>query len=115
VTRAGTTGALDGLFGALADPTRRVVVERLLTEGPATATSLAEAIATDRTLTRQAVVKHLQVLEEAGLVTHARQGREVFYRVTPEPLASAVKWIIDTAGQWDRRIGRLASARRTRE
>jgi DNA-binding transcriptional ArsR family regulator len=103
------------LFGALADPTRRVVVERLLTNGPATATSLSDAIAADRALTRQAVVKHLQVLEEAGLVSHQRQGREVLYRVTPEPLATAVKWIIDTAGQWDRRIGRLAHAARTRE
>ncbi len=97
------SGALDTLFGALADPTRRRLVERLLTKGPTTATLLAEGTP----LTRQAVVKHLQVLEAAGLLDHERSGREVLYRVTPEPLASAVEWILATAGQWDRRLDRL--------
>lgn len=96
-------GALDTLFGALADPTRRLLVERLLTKGPATATVLAETTP----LTRQAVLKHLQVLEAAGLLDHERNGREVLYRVTPQPLASAVGWILDTAGLWDKRIDRL--------
>lgn len=96
-------GALDVLFGALADPTRRMLVERLLTRGPETATVLAEATP----LTRQAVLKHLQVLEAAGLLTHERAGREVRYRVTPQPLATAVGWILDTAGLWDKRIDRL--------
>ena len=96
-------GALDALFGALADPTRRLLVERLLTKGPATATILAETTP----LTRQAILKHLQVLEAAGLLTHERAGREVRYRVTPQPLASAVGWILDTAGLWDKRIDRL--------
>lgn len=97
------SGALDGLFGALADPTRRMLVERLLTKGPATATTLAETTP----LTRQAILKHLQVLQAAGLLAHERTGREVRYRVTPQPLASAVGWILDTAGQWDNRIERL--------
>jgi DNA-binding transcriptional ArsR family regulator len=97
------SGVLDTLFGALADPTRRMLVERLLTKGPATATTLAETTP----LTRQAVLKHLQVLEAAGLLAHERSGREVRYRVTPQPLASAVGWILDTAGQWDSRIDRL--------
>ncbi|MEY2553201.1 MAG: hypothetical protein QOC57_1061 [Ilumatobacteraceae bacterium] len=97
------TGALDTLFGALADPTRRLLVQRLLTLGPATATTLAETTP----LTRQAILKHLQVLETAGLLAHERSGREVLYRVTPQPLASAVAWILDTAGQWDRRLDRL--------
>jgi DNA-binding transcriptional ArsR family regulator len=96
-------GALDALFGALADPTRRMLVERLLQKGPATATVLAETTP----LTRQAVLKHLQVLEAAGLLDHERAGREVRYRVTPQPLASAVGWILDTAGLWDKRIDRL--------
>lgn len=96
-------GALDTLFGALADPTRRLLVERLLTKGPATATALAE----HTPLTRQAILKHLQVLETAGLLAHERSGREVLYRVTPQPLAAAVGWIVDTAGQWDRRLDRL--------
>ena len=55
--------ALDDLFGALSDPTRRALFERLLKQGPDTATRLAE----HTTLTRQAVVKHLQALVEAGL------------------------------------------------
>jgi DNA-binding transcriptional ArsR family regulator len=97
------SGALDTLFGALADPTRRLLVERLLTKGPTTATVLAETTP----LTRQAILKHLQVLEAAGLLAHERAGREVLYRVTPQPLASAVGWILDTAGQWDSRIDRL--------
>ena len=70
---------------------------------PATATALAEATP----LTRQAILKHLQVLEAAGLMEHERYGREVRYRVTPKPLASAVAWIVDTAGQWDQRLDRL--------
>jgi DNA-binding transcriptional ArsR family regulator len=96
-------GALDAMFGALADPTRRMLVERLLKKGPTTATVLAETTP----LTRQAVLKHLQVLEAAGLLDHERAGREVRYRVTPKPLASAVGWILDTAGMWDKRIDRL--------
>jgi DNA-binding transcriptional ArsR family regulator len=96
-------GSLDTLFGALSDPTRRLLVERLLTKGPATATVLAETTP----LTRQAILKHLQVLEAAGLLDHERNGREVLYRVTPQPLASAVGWILDTAGLWDKRIDRL--------
>ncbi len=103
-TTSGTSGgALDTLFGALADPTRRLLVERLLTNGPATATTLAATAP----LTRQAILKHLQVLEAAGLLAHERSGREVRYRVTPQPLASAVAWILDTAGQWDQRLDRL--------
>jgi DNA-binding transcriptional ArsR family regulator len=106
VTRAAPhtdVGSLDALFGALSDPTRRMLVEHLLKKGPATATVLAETTP----LTRQAVLKHLQVLEAAGLLDHERAGREVRYRVTPQPLASAVGWILDTAGMWDKRIDRL--------
>jgi DNA-binding transcriptional ArsR family regulator len=101
--RAVDRGALDALFGSLADPTRRMLVERLLSKGPATATTLAETTP----LTRQAVLKHLQVLETAGLLSHERVGREVRYTVTPQPLATAVGWILDTAGLWDKRIDRL--------
>ena len=100
-------GSLDSLFGALADPTRRLLVERLLLKGPATATVLAETTP----LTRQAILKHLQVLEAAGLLDRERAGREVRYRVTPQPLASAVGWILDTAGLWDKRIDRLRNVR----
>lgn len=96
-------GALDALFGALADPTRRALVERLVRDGPASATALTSSFA----LSRQAVVKHLQALEAVGLVTPERVGREVRFRATPEPLASAVGWLLDAGGSWDRRIDRL--------
>ncbi len=96
-------GPLDALFGALADPTRRVLIERLVREGPASATTLTSSFA----LSRQAVVKHLQALEGVGLVVPERVGREVRYRATPEPLADAVGWLLDAGASWDRRIDRL--------
>ena len=98
------SGVLDTLFGALcgsdsADAGRASARPR---DRPRPR-SLAETTP----LTRQAILKHLQVLEAAGLAAHERAGREVRYRVTPQPLASAVGWILDTAGQWDSRIDRL--------
>lgn len=101
--QAGDGDALDVLFGALADPTRRQLLQQLLAKGPATATSLAAPLP----VSRQAIVKHLQALEAAGLVAPEREGREVRYRATPERLASAVGWLLDAGGSWDRRIDRL--------
>ena len=95
--------ALDAVFSALADPTRRVLVARLVREGPHTATELAG----DLPMTRQAVVHHLQALHDAGLVVARRDGREVRYRATPEPLADAVTWMLDAGARWDRRLERL--------
>jgi DNA-binding transcriptional ArsR family regulator len=98
---------LDDLFGALADPTRRDLFDRLLRTGPQTATSLvAEA---DLTISRQAVVKHLQTLVDAGLATPTRAGREVRYAATPEPLAAVLAWMMESSPRWDRRIERLVS------
>ena len=100
-------GPLDALFGALADPTRRALLERLVREGPASATVLASSGLATRPLTRQGVVKHLQALEAVGLVVPERVGREVRFRATPEPLADAVGWLLDAGARWDRRIDRL--------
>jgi DNA-binding transcriptional ArsR family regulator len=97
------TATLDGLFGALADPTRRLLLRRLGAEGASTATLLADGLP----VSRQAVVKHLQVLAEAGLVTAARAGREVRYALAAERLAPGVAWMVDTGAAWDRRLGRL--------
>jgi DNA-binding transcriptional ArsR family regulator len=94
---------LDELFGVLADPTRRRLLERLVHHGPHTATELA----VDATVTRQGIVKHLQALAEAQLVTSERVGREVRYRATTERLADAVAWLIDNSAKWDRRLERL--------
>jgi DNA-binding transcriptional ArsR family regulator len=98
-----TDNPLDAVFSALADPTRRGLVSRLVAEGPHTATDLAR----DLPITRQAVVHHLQALGDAGLVDATRDGREVRYRATPEPLAEAVNWMLDSGARWDRRLERL--------
>ena len=93
----------DRIFAALSDPTRRQLFTRLADAGPATATQLAA----DLPVTRQAVVKHLDVLRDAALVTSERSGREVRYSVTPAPLADAVGWIADVGAQWDSRLANL--------
>jgi DNA-binding transcriptional ArsR family regulator len=104
-------GALDQLFGALADPTRRALLQRLVQEGPDTATRLVEQFA----MSRQAVVKHLQALADAGLVVAEREGREVRYRATPDRLRDAVTWLLDTGANWDRRADRLRARSRPDE
>jgi len=100
-----TGDALDAVFGALSDPTRRGLVVQLVREGPHTATDLARQLP----MTRQAVVHHLQALGDAGLVDSHRDGREVRYRATPAPLADAVAWMLGTGVRWDRRLQRLRS------
>lgn len=102
-----TDAPLDDLFGALADPTRRALFQRLLQHGPDTATRLSADPAVAATISRQAVVKHLQALVEAGLAAPQRAGREVRYEATPEPLAAVVTWLVATSPQWDRRVERL--------
>jgi len=94
---------LDAVFSALADPTRRGLVTRLSRQGPSTATTLARELP----MTRQAVVHHLQALGEAGLVDASREGREVRYRATPEPMGDAVAWMLGTGVRWDRRLQHL--------
>jgi DNA-binding transcriptional ArsR family regulator len=94
---------IDAVFDALADPTRRSLLMRLVHDGPATATELAEG----RTITRQAVVKHLQVLAAARLVVSERDGREVRHRADPEPMADVIAWLVGAGAAWDRRVERL--------
>jgi DNA-binding transcriptional ArsR family regulator len=96
----------DAVFGALSDPTRRALLETIASRPDATATELAAGLP----ITRQAVLKHLTALADAGLVDRARSGREVHYRVTPAPLSDAVSWMADVGGQWDERLARLRSA-----
>jgi DNA-binding transcriptional ArsR family regulator len=91
------------VFGALADPTRRQLLSAI-SEHPATATELAGSLP----ISRQAVVKHLGALTDAGLLERERAGREVRYRVTPAPLSDAVSWIADVGAQWDERLAALA-------
>jgi DNA-binding transcriptional ArsR family regulator len=103
---------LDAVLGALADSTRRQLLATLADRGPATATRLAEGAA----ITRQGVLKHLGVLEAAGLVASNRVGREVRFEADPAPVAEVSAWLSATATAWDQRLARLArrSAARVR-
>ena len=91
------------LFAALADPTRRRVLDLLAARGEGSASGLAAAMP----VSRPAVVKHLTVLDRAGLVESRRRGREVLYSVRPEPLESAARWMKSLAADWDRRLAAL--------
>ena len=91
------------VFGALADPNRRYVLEALAHRDTATATELAA----EMPVTRQAVAKHLAALNEAGLVESRREGRETRYELTPGPLAAAMDWMAGVGAEWDSRLARL--------
>jgi len=94
------------VLAALADPTRRHLLDILADAGNASATTLAEHLP----VSRQAVVKHLQVLEAAGLVAGERAGREVRYAVRRAPLDASARWLSDLAATWDRRLLALKQA-----
>ena len=94
---------VDGIFAALADPTRRRVVEKLARGGTVTASGLAEQLP----ITRQAVAKHLSALESAELVTATRMGRETHYQLRPQPLDEAAHWIQTVSAEWDNRLEAL--------
>ena len=91
------------LFAALADRTRWRVLSLLAERGEGTATSLAGELP----VSRVAVVKHLAVLDRAGLVESRREGREVRYTVRPERLDAAVRSMAEVAASWDRRLQRI--------
>jgi DNA-binding transcriptional ArsR family regulator len=91
------------VFAALADPTRRRLVETLASRGSASATALAAELP----ISRQAVAKHLGALGGAGLVSSHRAGRETLYELRPEPLDEAAEWIARIGGEWEDRLARL--------
>jgi DNA-binding transcriptional ArsR family regulator len=93
-------GQPDELLAALADATRRQLLATLASGGPATASTLACGLP----ISRQAVAKHLAVLERAGLVTSAKNGRDVLFDVRTAPLAQTADWLTALAAQWDRRL-----------
>ncbi|HEY2603709.1 MAG TPA: metalloregulator ArsR/SmtB family transcription factor [Thermoleophilaceae bacterium] len=96
------TPPLDRVFQALADPSRRVMVERL-SRGPASVSELAEPLP----MSLQAVVQHLQVLEASGLVHTAKAGRVRTCRIEPAVLRSAEQWISERRTSWEERLDRL--------
>jgi DNA-binding transcriptional ArsR family regulator len=100
---AGAGEAVDSVLTALADPTRRRLLELLAARGEATATALAEPLP----VSRQAVVKHLAVLDAAGLVSATRAGREVRYAVRPAALDATARWMASLAADWDRRLANI--------
>jgi DNA-binding transcriptional ArsR family regulator len=99
----------DDLWSAVGDPTRRRLLDLLLSEGGGTATSLSAHLP----VTRQAVAKHLVVLDRVGLVHATTTGRERQFRVDQAQLARAVDQLADVGAAWDsrlRRIKRIAEA-----
>jgi|SRR5690242_5511935 DNA-binding transcriptional ArsR family regulator len=95
--------ALDRVFHALADPSRRAMVDRL-TRGPATVSDLAAPFS----MTLAAVVQHLKVLEESGVVRTEKVGRVRTCRIEPAALTAAEQWITKRKALWERRLDRLA-------
>ena len=93
----------DAVFQALADPTRREVLRSLSSSGPSTLAELSARMP----ITRQAVAKHLGVLQDAGLVAGVGEVRGRRYRVTPRPLSDAMDWIVGVGAGWDERLARL--------
>lgn len=93
---------LDLMFTALADPTRRAIVERLA-HGPASVSELAKPL--KRSL--PAVVQHLQLLEESGLVTSRKIGRVRTCRIQPKRLDAAQAWLAEQRAHWEARFDRL--------
>ena len=98
-----STAVDDDLWSAIGDPTRRRLLDLLLTDGNTTATSLSEHLP----VTRQAVAKHLAVLDRAGLVHATPAGREKHYRVDEAQLARAVAQLADVGAAWDARLRRI--------
>ena len=92
-----------GVFEALADPTRRWMIQRLARTGSLTPTALAG----DLPISRQAVSRHLGVLQHGGLVTVRKDGREQRYQLAVDPLRDVAAWIAGIEQVWDRRLAAL--------
>ncbi len=93
---------VDRIFHALGDPTRRAIMEKL-SDGPISVSRLADPL----DVTLAAVVQHLQVLEESGLVQTEKIGRVRTCRIEPAGLSAAAQWIGDRRSNWERRLDRL--------
>jgi DNA-binding transcriptional ArsR family regulator len=96
------TSDLDGVMLAIADPTRRAIIDRLA-RGPATISDVANPFPMSLT----GFIKHVRVLERAGLVERTRQGRENTLRLSAEPLRDVARWVSRYEGFWNSRLDRL--------
>jgi len=99
-----TSTQVDGAFRALVDPTRRAMVERL-SRGPVAVSALAEPF--DMSLA--AVVQHVQILEDSGVIRTEKIGRVRTCRLDPRGLEGAERWIAKHRTQWERRLDRLGA------
>ena len=93
------------VFAALGDETRLALVAKLCRGQPRSISQLTE----DFRLTRQAITKHLRVLEHAGVVHSVRSGRESLFAFDPEPIEEIKKYLDAVSGQWDQALSRLKS------
>jgi DNA-binding transcriptional ArsR family regulator len=100
-----TTDQLDTTFAALADPTRRAILERLAQDGEATVNELADPFP----VSVQAISKHLKVLQRAGLITRGRTAQLRPSRIEGAPLRDAADWLEQYREVWEGRLDRLAS------
>jgi DNA-binding transcriptional ArsR family regulator len=103
MTRAVPAGVDDDLWSAIGDPTRRRMLDLLLVDGAGTATTLGQQLP----VTRQAVTKHLLVLDRVGLVRATQAGRERRYRVDEAQLARAAAQLESVGSAWDARLQRI--------
>lgn len=91
------------VFSALGEPLRRQLLETIAAQGPLTATELARLYP----ITRQGILKHLQVLQQAGLLTVSQYGRDKRYELSPEPLGELADWTREIGSKWEGRLQRL--------
>jgi DNA-binding transcriptional ArsR family regulator len=103
----GLSDELGAVLAALADPTRRLVVETLLREGQTSVPALTAQLA----ITRQAIAKHIATLDHAGLIERSPgPGREVRYRLRAGALEPLAAWVSEAESAWDERLARLRRA-----
>src|SRR5471032_2701274 len=102
---------LDRTFAALVDPTRRAILERLERKDSASISELAEPFA----IKLPAVMKHLDVLDDAGLVTRSKSGRTVTVRLRPQPMREALAWLGRYERFWSGRLDMLAAYAESKE
>jgi DNA-binding transcriptional ArsR family regulator len=102
---------LDRTFAALVDPTRRAILARLEREDGASVSELAKPFA----IKLPAVMKHLDVLGEAGLITRSKTGRTVTVRLSPEPIREAMNWLARYERFWSTALDRLAAYAEAKE
>jgi len=99
-----STARLNRLFSALCDPTRRAIVARLARDDGLSVSELAAPFE----IKLPAVMKHLDILEDVGLIRRAKQGRTVTVELSPRPLRTAVDWLQRCERVWELRLDRLA-------